>query len=336
MRLTSFVALASAIFIASPSLADKVNIYSQRQPELVQPLIDAYVAKTGTTINISYINKGLPERLVAEGKRSPADVVLTVDISRLTQLADMGVTQAVKSEVISANIPAAFRDQNNQWFGLTSRARAVFASKERVQNGDVTTYEGLADPKWKGRLCTRSGLHDYNLALLSAVIAHDGLAKATHWAKGLKANLAKKPAGGDRDQVKAIWAGECDIALGNTYYMGEMLADPKQSEWANAVSIIFPTFSDRGTHLNISGMALTQSAPNKAEALRFMEWLNTDTAQQIYAQTNHEFPLKNGVARSILVKSWGPFTADTLPLTEVFSHRADALSIMQTINYDGQ
>tara|TARA_R110002096_G_scaffold350602_2_gene543808 strand:+ start:1433 stop:2083 length:651 start_codon:yes stop_codon:yes gene_type:complete len=201
---------------ALPVLAEEVNIYSHRQPELIQPLIDAFTAETGIDVNIAFVDKGMAERLVAEGKRSPADLVLTVDIARLAQIVDAGVTQAVDSAVLQANIPANLRDPANQWFGLTSRARIVYAAKDRVSPDEITTYEDLADPKWKGRICTRSGTNDYNVALMAAVIAHRGEAAAKTWALGLKANLARRPAGGDRDQVKAIWAGECDIAIGNT------------------------------------------------------------------------------------------------------------------------
>ena len=275
------------------------------------------------------------ERLVAEGDRSPADLVLTVDIARLTQIVDAGVTQAVQSDVLDANIPAEFRDAGDQWFGLTARARIVYASKDRVADGAVTTYEDLADAKWKGKICTRSGTNDYNVALLSAYIAHHGVEAAKTWAEGLKANLAKKPDGGDRDQVKSIWAGECDISLGNTYYMGQMVNSEEQKAWADSVRIVFPTFEGAGTHMNVSGVAMTKSAPNKDAALKLMEWLSSDAAQKIYAETNHEFPVKPGVARSELVSSWGEFTPDTLPLTDVSGHRAEALKIMEEVNFDG-
>ena len=320
---------------ALPALADEVNIYSHRQPELIQPLLDAFTAETGTAVNVAFVDKGMVERLVAEGDRSPADLVLTVDIARLMQVVAAGVTQPVQSDVLEANIPAEFRDPADQWFGLTTRARIVYASKDRVAPGEVTTYEDLADPKWKGRLCTRSGTHDYNVALLAAVIAHDGPEAAKAWAEGLKANLARKPDGGDRDQAKAIWAGECDIALGNTYYMGQMLADPEQAQWANAVNVVFPTFAAGGTHMNISGVALTKAAPNKDAAVKLMEWLSSDAAQAIYAETNYEFPVKPGVPRSALVESWGSFTPDSLPLADVAAERPAALQMMEEINFDG-
>tara|TARA_R110002073_G_scaffold91976_2_gene215992 strand:+ start:352 stop:1359 length:1008 start_codon:yes stop_codon:yes gene_type:complete len=320
---------------ALPVLAEEVNIYSHRQPELIQPLIDAFTAETGIDVNIAFVDKGMAERLVAEGKRSPADLVLTVDIARLAQIVDAGVTQAVDSAVLQANIPANLRDPANQWFGLTSRARIVYAAKDRVSPDEITTYEDLADPKWKGRICTRSGTNDYNVALMAAVIAHRGEAAAKTWALGLKANLARRPAGGDRDQVKAIWAGECDIAIGNTYYIGQMLADPDQKAWAESVQVLFPTFEGDGTHLNVSGMAMTKAAPNYDAALKMMEWLSGDKAQKIYAETNYEFPVKPGVERSALVKSWGNFIPDSLNLTDVAKQRPAALRIMEEIDFDG-
>jgi iron(III) transport system substrate-binding protein len=227
------------------------------------------------------------------------------------------------------------RDAGNQWFGLTSRARIIYASKDRVADGEVTTYEDLASDKWKGRICSRSGTNDYNVALLGAVIAHHGEAAAKTWAEGLKANLARKPAGGDRDQAKAIWAGECDIAIGNTYYMGQMVNDPDQKAWADSVRIVFPVFEGDGTHLNISGVAMTKAAPNRDAALQFMEWLSGDEAQKIYAETNHEFPVKLGVERSALVQSWGEFTADSIDLATVAAARPAALRIMEEIDFDG-
>ncbi len=321
--------------LALPAFAQEINVYSHRQPELIQPLIDAFTAETGIAVNVAFVDKGMAERLVAEGSRSPADLVLTVDIARLMQVVDADVIQPVQSDLLEANIPAALRDEGDMWFGLTARARIVYASKDRVQPGEITTYEGLADPKWKGRLCTRSGTNDYNIALLGAYIAHHGEADAKVWAEGLKANLARKPEGGDRDQVKAIAAGECDIAVGNTYYIGQMLDDPEQRAAAEAVRIDFPVFQGGGTHLNISGIAMTKAAPNKADALRFMEWLAGDAAQKIYAGTNHEFPVKPGVPRSALVQSWGDFTPDSKSLTEIAGFRPAALRIMEEVDFDG-
>jgi iron(III) transport system substrate-binding protein len=245
------------------------------------------------------------------------------------------VTQPVQSDVLEANIPATLRDEADHWFGLTSRARIIYASTDRVADGEVTTYEDLADPKWAGRICTRSGTNDYNVALVAAVISHHGEAGARTWLEGLKANLARKPDGGDRDQVKAIAAGECDIAIGNTYYIGQMLADPEQKAAAEAVRIVFPTFEGDGTHLNISGVAMTKAAPNYDNALKFMEWLSGDVAQKIYAETNHEYPVKPGVERSALVQSWGEFTPDSKGLSELSALRPAALKLVEEVNFDG-
>ncbi len=321
--------------IALPAAAQEVNVYSHRQPELVQPLFDAFTKETGIAVNVAFVDKGMVERLVSEGDRSPADLVMTVDIARLSQVVEAGVTQPVSSEVLAANIPAEFRDPGNQWFGLTSRARIVYASKERVADGEVTTYEDLADPKWQGRICTRPGTHDYNLGLMAGMIAHHDEAAAKAWAEGVRANLAKKPEGGDRDQVKSIWAGECDISLGNTYYMGAMVADPEQKEWADSVRIIYPTFENGGTHVNVSGVAMTKAAPHRDDALKLMEFLASDEAQAIYAEINHEFPVKPGVARSELVQSWGDFTADGVNLGELAGLRPTALKLMEEVNFDG-
>ncbi|AOZ69291.1 iron ABC transporter substrate-binding protein [Rhodobacter xanthinilyticus] len=320
---------------AAPALAEDVNVYSHRQPELVQPLFDAFTAETGINVNVAFVDKGMVERLTAEGARSPADLVMTVDIARLDQVVAAGVTQAVDDPALEAAIPAEFRDPGQHWFGLTSRARIVYASKDRVAPGEVTTYEDLADPKWKGRICTRPFTSDYNVALTAAFLAHHGPEATRAWLEGVKANLAKRPEGNDRSQVKSIWAGECDISLGNTYYMGQMLADPEQIPWANAVNIVFPVFEGGGTHVNISGVAMTKSAPNRDNALKLMEFLASDEAQRIYAETNHEFPIKPGVARSALVESWGEFTPDSLSLTEMARLRPEALKLIEDVNFDG-
>ncbi|WP_373049824.1 Fe(3+) ABC transporter substrate-binding protein [Thalassovita aquimarina] len=316
-------------------MAEEVNLYSYRQPELLKPLTDAFEAETGIDVNVAYLSKGMVERLTAEGKRSPADLVLTVDISRLSAVVEAGLTQPVQSDVLTANVPAAYHDPDGQWWGLTTRARVVYASKDRVKPGEVTTYEDLADPKWKGRICTRSGTHAYNVALTAAVIHHLGEDGAKQWLEGVKANLARKPQGNDRAQVKAIWAGECDIAIGNTYYMGKMLEDPEQKAWADSVNIVFPVFEGGGAHVNISGVALTKSAPNKENALKLMEFLTSPKAQQIYAEANHEYPIAPGSEPGELVKSWGSFTADDVNLMELAKLRPAALRIIEEVDFDG-
>ncbi len=328
------VLLSTAALAAMPALAE-VNVYTTRQPELIEPVMDAFTAETGIEVNLAFIDGGIVERLRAEGSRSPADLVMTVDIANLKQIVDAGVVQPVDSEVLQANIPADLRDAENRWFGLTARARIVYASRDRVADGEVTSYEDLASDKWRGRICSRSGTHNYNLALLSAVIAHHGEEAASDWAAGVRDNLARKPQGNDRAQVKAIWAGECDISLGNTYYMGLMLGDEEQTEWANAVRIVFPEFANGGTHLNVSGIAMTEAAPNYDEALQLMEYLSSPAAQAIYAEVNHEYPVLPGAEISDLVSSWGSFNADPMDLTTIASERPAALRIMEEVNFDG-
>jgi len=334
MTIRSIFLASAAVVAAAPALSD-VNIYTTRQPELIQPVMDAFTAQTGIAVNLAYVESGIVERLRAEGRRSPADLVMTVDIANLQQIVDADVVQPVENEVLTAAIPAELRSPDNLWFGLTTRARIVYASRDRVADGEVTTYEDLASDTWAGRICTRSGTHPYNLALLAAFIAHDGPEAAQAWAEGVHDNLARRPEGNDRAQVKAIWAGECDISLGNTYYMGEMLGDPEQTEWANAVRIIFPTFEDGGTHVNISGVAMTKSAPNKDEAIQLLEFLVSPEAQGIYAELNNEYPILEGAPLSDLVASWGSFDADTTDLTEIAGHRGAALRIMEIVNFDG-
>jgi iron(III) transport system substrate-binding protein len=324
-----------ALTLASTAVAQEVNVYSYREPALIQPLMDAFTAQTGVAVNVAFLNKGLIERLRAESRRSPADLVFTVDISRLHGVKDAGLTQPVQNDALTNNIPAEFRDPDNHWFGLTTRARIIYASKDRVAPNEVTTYEDLADSKWKDRICTRSGTHSYMLALTAAYLHHHGEAETLDWLKAVKSNLARKPQGNDRAQVKAIWAGECDIALGNTYYMGQMLADPEQQDWANSVSVEFPIFEDAGTHVNVSGMALTKSAPNRDDAIRLMAFLASPKAQEIYAADNFEYPIAPGTQADPLVQSWGSFEADTVNLTTIAKLRAEALRLTELADFDG-
>ncbi len=236
--------------------------------------------------------------------------------------------------MLKENVPASYHDPNNHWWGLTTRARVVYASKERVADEDITTYEDLAADKWEGRICTRSGTHPYNLALLAAYIYHHGEDAAREWAQGLKDNLARKPQGNDRAQVRAIWAGECDISLGNTYYMGLMVNDEEQKQWADSVRILFPEFEDGGTHVNISGVAMVQNAPHPRDALQLMEFLTSPQGQELYAEINNEYPIADGTEPSALVKSWGEFNPDEVNLMELAKHRPAALRIMNEVDYD--
>ena len=331
------LALAVSATSLSPVLADGVvNIYSYRQPELIKPLLDAFTKETGIKTEVLYASKGLGERIAAEGENSPADVLLTVDIGRLDAAKASGITQPVASGTIDGNIPVAFRDPEGHWFGITSRARIVYASKDRVPQ-DTISYEELADPKWKGRICTRSGQHVYTIGLIASMIVHHGAEETQKWLEGVKDNLARKPTGNDRAQVKAIYSGECDISLGNTYYMGKMQTnekDPEQKEWAAAAKLLFPNAGDRGTHVNISGMVMAKHAPNKDNALKLMEFLSTDKAQEVYADVVFEYPLKDGVAVSDRVKSWGDLKSDSISLSDIAKARKTASELVDKVAFD--
>ncbi|RED49663.1 Fe(3+) ABC transporter substrate-binding protein [Aestuariispira insulae] len=330
----STIALAAAVTLTAGAANADVNVYSYRQPFLIQPMFDAFTKETGIKVNVVFAKKGLEERLKQEGANSPADLVFTVDIGRLNKVVEEELVQPVNSDILNANVPESLRDPEGKWFALTTRARIVYASKDRVKPGEIASYEDLADPKWKGRICTRPGNHGYNLALISSMIAHHGEEKTEEWLKGVKANLARKPQGNDRAQVKAIWQGECDLAIGNTYYMGKMLADEEQYAWASSVNMVFPNQADRGTHVNISGVALTKHAPNKQEAIQLMEFLTENLAQKMYAEQNYEYPVKPGVEWSGLLQSWGAFKADSLNLAEVAKNRAAASKLVDKVGFN--
>lgn len=334
MRAFSFVA-TSVLALSAVSAAAEVNVYTTRQPSLIEPVVAAFTKETGIDVNLAFVDGSIAEKLKAEGSRSPADLVMTVDIANLAKVVNSGLVAPLSNETLEASIPTELRDPDGRWFALTTRARVVYASKERVADGEIVTYEGLADPKWKGRICTRSGTHNYNLALLSAVIAHHGEEAAKEWAAGVKANLARKPQGNDRAQVKAIWAGECDISLGNTYYMGAMLGDDEQKAWADSVRLVFPKFDGGGSHVNISGVSLLEGASHKEDAVKFLEFLVSPEAQAIYAEANFEYPVLESADVSDLVASWGALEADTIALHEIADHRAAALRIMEEVDFDG-
>lgn len=326
--------LGAVAFAGTAASAQEVNVYSLRQEFLVEPLFEKFTAETGIKVNVIFAEKGLVERIKQEGANSPADILMTVDISRIQQAVDAGVTEAVSNDVLSANIPAHLRDPEGHWFALTQRGRAIYASKERVAEGAITSYEDLADPKWEGKVCTRSGTHVYNVALFASMIAHHGEEKAQEWLEGLKNNLARKPQGNDRGQVKAIKEGECDVAIGNTYYFGKMMDNEEQRPWAESVNIVFPNQDGRGMSMNISGMSLIKSAPNQENAVKLMEFLAGDVAQQIYAEVNYEYPVKPGVEWAENVKSWGTFKADELSLAEIARLSPDAIKMVDQIGYN--
>lgn len=329
--------LVSALATSNAMAQDAVNIYSSREPVLIEPLLKAFTEKTGIKTNMVFVKDGLNERAAAEGANSPVDVLLDVDIGRLSAAKAAGISQPLDSAAVSANVPPQYRDPAGHWIGLSQRARVIYASKERVKQ-DTITYEELADPKWKGKICSRSGQHVYNVGLLASVIAHVGEAKAEAWAKGLKANLATKPAGGDRDQAKAIFTGQCDLAIANTYYMAAMQTNtknPEQQQWAASIKILFPNAADRGTHVNIAGAVLAKHAPNKANGVKLIEFLTSDEGQRIYAERVNEYPLKPGVPVAAIVSGWGKLKPDTLAFDKIASFRKKASEIMDKVGFDG-
>ena len=329
------LALALAAGLASAAATAEVNVYSYRQPFLIEPIFEAFTEETGIEVNTVFAKEGLVERLVAEGGNSPADLLLVVDVGNLVAAEEAGVAQKVESETLEANIPAEDRDPDGMWFGLTNRARIIVTSKDRVEDGLVETYADLAKPELEGRVCTRSGKHDYMVALIASQIAHEGEEATEEWLRGVKANLARKPQGNDRAQVRAIAEGECDVAVINSYYMGAMANDPEQQPWAEAVDIVFPDQDGVGTHMNVSGVVMTSAAPHREDALKLMEFMSEDVAQGLYAEANHEYPVKAGVERSDLVASWGEFERDTLPLAEIAEHRTAATKLVDRVDYDG-
>ncbi|MBW3694170.1 Fe(3+) ABC transporter substrate-binding protein [Vibrio sp. T187] len=334
-KLLTLSAIACSAIAPSAMAAEEVNVYSYRQPFLVEPMFKEFTKETGIKVNVKFAKKGLAEKLAQEGEYSPADVILTVDISRLAELTSKDLVQAVNSDVIEANVPAQYQDTDNEWFALTTRTRSVYSSRDRVGKlGEDFTYADLAKPEFKGKICTRSGKHPYNVSLVSSMIAHEGEAATKEWLEGVKSNLARKPQGNDRAQVKAIKEGLCDVSLGNSYYLGKMVNDEKQKAWADSVYINFPNQKTEGTHVNISGMAMAKYAPNQDNAVKLMEFLTGDVAQSMYAEVNYEYPVKAGVKRSDLVASWGDFKSDKVSLDEIAEHHAAAIKLLDEVKFD--
>ncbi|MEO0618001.1 MAG: extracellular solute-binding protein [Pseudomonadota bacterium] len=332
----TLVALVAVSMMWSPvRAAGELNIYSHRQPFLIKPFIDAYTAETGTKVNVVYASKGLAQRLQSEGARSPADVVLTVDIARLNVYADKDLLAPVNSETLTANIPTYLRDTNNRWFGFSKRARVIAISKQAKDAANLKRYEDLADPRWKGRICSRPGSHVYNRALVASVIETSGLETAEAWAKSVVDNLARRPQGNDRAQVKAIFEGQCDVGIINNYYFGKLKSseNPAQREWAEAVTLLFPNQDDRGTHINISGGGVAKFAPHKAEAIRFLEFLTSPKAQKLYSTTNYEFPVNPTVRVENTSGALPEFKEDEMPIARISARAGEAQKVIDRVGW---
>jgi iron(III) transport system substrate-binding protein len=334
---------AGAAWLAATALpaqaAEELTLYTTREPALIQPLVSAFSAQSNIKVNTVFVKDGLLERVKAEGARSPADVLMTVDIGNLMDLVDGGVTQPVKSAALESAIPANLRGADGQWFSLSLRARVLYADKSLPLTS--FRYEDLASPKYKGKVCIRAGQHPYNTALVASLIAHDGEAKAEQWLRGVKANLARKATGGDRDVARDILGGICDIGLANSYYVGQMKSAKEGTDarkWGDAIKVVRPTFANAksgGTHVNISGAAVAKNAPQRANAVKLLEFLVSEPAQALYAQTNYEYPVRKGVALDpIIGQSIGELKVDPLPLTEIAKYRKQASALVDKVGFD--
>ncbi|MFI0397228.1 extracellular solute-binding protein [Paracoccus jiaweipingae] len=333
LRLTLMGGVLAAV--AAPALADEVNIYTTREPGLIQPLLDAYTEKTGVKVNTVFMKDGLPERVASEGASSPADILMTVDAGKLADLVDKGLTQPVDSAVLTDAVPENLRDPGHNWFALSMRARVLYAAKDL--DLDHFHYADLADPKYKGKVCIRSGQHPYNTALFAAYDVHHGAEATQSWLAGIKDNLGRKAGGSDREVAKDILGGICDLGFANSYYVGLMRSGKggeEQKAWGDAIKVILPTFENGGTHVNISGAAVAKNAPHRDQAVALLEYLVSDEAQKIYAQANYEYPIKPGVAVDPIIAEFGELKVDPTPMTEIVAKRKEASELAEKVGFD--
>lgn len=324
--------------LASPwaASANEVNLYTTREPGLIRPLLDSFTQATGIKVNTVFVDKGLAERVAAEGQRSPADVLMTVDVGNLFDVVSKDLTRTARSEILDRAIPPALRGQDGLWYTLSMRARVVYADPA-LTGLTAITYEDLADPRWKGKICIRSGQHPYNTALVAAFLTRYGEARTEAWLRGLKANLARKPGGGDREVARDIKAGLCAIGLGNSYYVGLMRSGrggPDQKSWGEAIKVVLPTFAGGGTHVNVSAAALARNAPNAAAALKLLEYLVSDEAQAAYGKGNFEYPVKAGAPVDPIIAALGSLEPDTLPLLDIARNRKQASLLIDRVGFD--
>ena len=317
--------------------SNEVNVYSARKGYLLKPLIEAFKNDTGIKVNIiSGKSKALQKRIEQEGVNTRADVLLTVDAGNLYKAKKMNLLQPIDSDKLKILIPPHLRDIDNQWFGLSIRSRVIMYNQKKVNKSELSTYEDLANSKWKGRICIRSSNNIYNQSLLASLISHLGEKEAKVWAKKIVNNFSKKPKGNDRTQMTSVVLGECDITLVNTYYLGKWITSKKESErkYAKQISVFFPNQSNRGAHINISGAGVTKYSKNKNNAIRFIEYLANEKAQELYAHANHEYPIRNTVSVSDVVQSWGyPFKQDALSLNELGKNNIKAVKIFDEVNW---
>ncbi len=339
MKFRNKYILSIFIYILSLNslIAAEINIYSHRQPFLINPFLEAFTQETGIKTNVVYATKGLAQRLRAEGKNSPADLILTVDIGRLYIYEDLDLLSEVSSPILDENIPKHLKSERNTWFALSKRSRIIATSKERLKKDDILRIEDLADPKWKGKICSRPGSHVYNRALMASIIAEYGLKKAEDWAAGLVSNLARRPQGNDRAQVKGIFEGLCDIAIINNYYFGKLKysEDPIQREWAKSMRLTFPNQGegDRGAHINISGGGIAKYSKNKKAAQKLLEFLSGKKSQKMYSEINFEYPVNIKVQPSEELISWGSFREDKISVEKIAQLSIEAQKIIDKVGW---
>ena len=322
--------LSSLVLASSVIAAEQVNVYSTRHYDTDKKLFKMFEEKTGIKVNVVKAKaKALIKRIESEGAKSPADVLITVDASGLYKAKEMGLFQSVNSDVLTTNVPAQLRDKDNQWFALTKRSRVTVYRLGTGIEKELSTYEDLANPKFKGQIMVRSSNNAYNQSLMAAMIAHHGEEKALEWAKGVVANMAKAPKGNDRYQVKAVANGIGKVAIANTYYIGKMIGnkDVSQAEAVKKVKIFFPKFENGGTHINVSGAGVVKTAPNKDNAVKFIEFLASKDAQGLFAAGNFEYPVLKGIPTSDVVASWGTFEDDTISINTLGENNAKAVKI---------
>ena len=317
--------------------ADEVNIYSARKGYLLQPLVNAFENDTGVKVNvISGKAKVLQKRIKQEGINTRADVLLTVDAGNLYKAKKDGLLQRISSTKLNNLIPSYLRDDDGYWYGLSIRSRVIMYNPDRVKTSDLSTYEDLANKKWKNRICIRSSSNIYNQSLLASMISNLGEDNAEKWAKGIKNNFSKDPKGNDRTQMTSVVMNECDLTIANTYYLGKWISSEKDNErkYAEKISVFFPNQETSGAHVNISGAAIIKYSKNKANAIKFLEYLASDAAQELYSQANHEYPIRDNIAVSEIVQSWGyPFKKDTLNLDELGKNNRTAVMIFDRVGW---
>ena len=325
------------LILVCTNLQAQINIYSHRHYDSDKILFQKFTDQTGIKINVI---KGsadqLIERLISEGGNSPADILLTVDAGRLHRAKVAGILQPIESKILSENIPPSMRDEDDYWFGLTVRARVLVYSKERVTPDQLSTYEDLANRKWRGKIAVRSSSNIYNQSLMASIIASNGSRKALSWAKSIRKNMARAPRGSDRDQARAVAAGLADVAIMNTYYLGILANSPdaKDREVFKKVSVFFPNQNDRGTHINISGAGITKSSKNKKDAIKFLEFLSDSDSQKTFGSVNYEYPIKIEANQSELLKSWGTFKYDKLNLSVLGANNAEAVKLFDKAGWE--